>query len=246
MWPNRHCKIRRGRHSQVRQGRHCHVWQGRHTRVFIISTRGLTVLLELCCLEEEEEVFDPPTRRVQAPLYRQGPSYRVLSDCPAAGFSVAAALARVPFPHAPLPGCRLLYKAPLFPGPAYSGYMPPARLGSFRGDGVCLVRLVEAVRGWRHSGLQPIYVAPVGPLQPLIKRWLKVSSSSPAWTLGGEDLSRLLAQPALRSKPASSARCRGNPWDVSRQVALPSAYPDSHPHDRAAAGKAWSGSPSGR
>jgi hypothetical protein len=102
MWPNRHCKIRRGRHSQVRQGRHCHVWQGRYTRVFIISTRWLTVLLELCCLEEEEEVFDPPTLRVHAPLYRQGPSYRVSSGCPAAGFSVAAALAWVPLP---LPLC---------------------------------------------------------------------------------------------------------------------------------------------
>jgi hypothetical protein len=34
--------------------------------VFILSTRWLTVLLELCCLEEEEEeeVFDLPTLRV--------------------------------------------------------------------------------------------------------------------------------------------------------------------------------------
>jgi hypothetical protein len=60
---------------------------------------------------------------------------------------------------------------------------------------------------------------------------LKVSSSSPARAFGGEDLSRLLAQPAPWSKPASSARCRGDPWDVSRQVALPLAYPVSHPHD---------------
>jgi hypothetical protein len=53
------------------------------------------VLLELCCLEEEEEVFDLPILRVQAPLYRQGPSYKMLSSCSAAGFSVAAALAQV-------------------------------------------------------------------------------------------------------------------------------------------------------
>jgi hypothetical protein len=56
-------------------------------------------------------------------------------------------------------------------------------------------------------------------------------SSSPAWAFGGEDLGRLLAQPALRSKPASLAGCRGDPWDVSLQVGLPLIYPDSHPHD---------------
>jgi hypothetical protein len=37
--------------------------------VFILSTLWLIVLLELYCLEEEEG-FDPPTLRVQAPLYR--------------------------------------------------------------------------------------------------------------------------------------------------------------------------------
>jgi hypothetical protein len=77
----------------------------------------------------------------------------------------------------------------------------------------------------------PASIALVGPLQPLIKRWLKVSSSSPAWDFSGEDLSRLLAQPSLRSEPASSVGCRGDPWDVSRQVALSLAYPDRHPHD---------------
>jgi hypothetical protein len=46
--------------------------------VFIISTRWLIALLELGCLEEEEEV-DPPILRVQAPLYRQGPGYKMLS-----------------------------------------------------------------------------------------------------------------------------------------------------------------------
>jgi hypothetical protein len=46
----------------------------------------------------------------------------------------------------------------------------------------------------------------------------------------------------IRSQPAAGAadssvevgllgRCHGNPWDVSRQVALPLAYLDSHPHD---------------
>jgi hypothetical protein len=69
---------------------------------------------------------------------------------------MAAALAQAPLPSAPLLGCMLLYKVPLSPRPAYLGYMPPARLGSFREEGVCLVRLVEAVRGLRHSGLQPL------------------------------------------------------------------------------------------
>jgi hypothetical protein len=91
------------------------------------------VLLELCCLEEEEEVFPPPILRVQAPLYRQGPGYRVSSGCLAAGFSVAAALAWVLLHPAPLTGCMLLYNVPLSPGPAYLGYMPPARLESFHG-----------------------------------------------------------------------------------------------------------------
>jgi hypothetical protein len=50
--------------------------------VFILSTQWLTVLLELCCLEEEEEGFDLPVRRVQAPLYRQGPGYSFIIRLP--------------------------------------------------------------------------------------------------------------------------------------------------------------------
>jgi hypothetical protein len=52
------------------------------------------------------------------------------------------------------------------------------------------------------------------------------SSSSLARASDDEDASRLLAQ------PASPAGCHGDPWDVSRQMALPLAYPDSHPHDK--------------
>jgi hypothetical protein len=44
--------------------------------VFILSTRWLTRLLELYCLEVEEDEFDLPSLRVQAPLYRRGPGYR--------------------------------------------------------------------------------------------------------------------------------------------------------------------------
>jgi hypothetical protein len=57
------------------------------------------------------------------------------------------------------------------------------------------------------------------------------SSSLPARTSSGEDASRLMAQPALQWKPAPLARSRSDLWDISRQMVLPLAYPDSHPHD---------------
>jgi hypothetical protein len=103
-----------------------------------MSTRWLTVLLELCCLEEEEKVFHPPILRVQAPYIGRS----LVIECP-----VAAALAWVPLLSILLPGRMLLYKVPLSPRPAYPGYMPPTCLRSFRGEEVCLVRLVKAVRG---------------------------------------------------------------------------------------------------
>jgi hypothetical protein len=121
--------------------------------VFILSTRWLTVLLELCCLEEEEEGFDPLTPRVQAPLYRRCPSYSMSPGFPAIGFPMAMVLAWVPLSSSPLPRWRPLYKAPFPLGLAYPGYMPSVCLRSFHGEGACLVRLVEAVRGWRHAGL---------------------------------------------------------------------------------------------
>jgi hypothetical protein len=56
-----------------------------------------TRLLELYCLEVEEEEFDLPSLRVQATLYRRGPGYRF---CRAAGSSMAAVLT---WAHRPLP-----------------------------------------------------------------------------------------------------------------------------------------------
>jgi hypothetical protein len=184
--------------------------------VFIISTRWLTVLLELCCLEEEEEeeVFHLPILRVQAPLYRRGPGYRVSSGYPAACFPVAAALAWVPLSFVPLLGCRLLYKVSFPLDRHIRGICPSLpRILSWRGG---LLGAVGRGRAWLASLRFPASAAPVGPLQHLIKRWLKVLSSSSAWAFGGENLSRLLAQPALQLKPASSAGCRDDPWDVSR------------------------------
>jgi hypothetical protein len=55
--------------------------------LFLISLTVVTTLLELFGLEKEEEGSDPPSLRVQTPLYRQGSGYRL---------------------GAWLPGCRLL------------------------------------------------------------------------------------------------------------------------------------------
>jgi hypothetical protein len=74
------------------------------TLLFILCTRWLTRLLELYCLEVEEDEYDLPTLRVQASLYRQGPGYSLVSDCPAAGSPVAAVLAWAPPSSGPLPG----------------------------------------------------------------------------------------------------------------------------------------------
>jgi hypothetical protein len=78
-----------------------------------------TTLLELCCCpEEEEEEIDLPNLRVHAPLYRQGPGYKMLSGCPTAGFSMAAVLTQAPLSSIPLLEHRQLYKVLSSPGPA--------------------------------------------------------------------------------------------------------------------------------
>jgi hypothetical protein len=59
-----------------------------------------------------------------------------------------------------------------------------------------LLGAVGGGRAWLASLWSPASVDLVGTLQPLIKRWLKVLSSSWAWAFDGEDASRLLAQPA--------------------------------------------------
>jgi hypothetical protein len=65
--------------------------------LFILSTWWLTRLLELYCLEVEEEEFNLPSLRVQGPLYRRGPGY---------SFGIR------------LPCCRLLHGCGLDVGPA--------------------------------------------------------------------------------------------------------------------------------
>jgi hypothetical protein len=88
--------------------------------------------------------------------------------------------------------------------------------------------LVEAERGWRHASLLPLSILS-GPCRFWKSVRSRVSSSSLARASADEVTSRLPAQPAFRSKPASQGLRRGDPWDVSQQMALPLAYPDSHP-----------------
>jgi hypothetical protein len=119
-----------------------------------------TTLLELFGLEEEEEGSDPPSLRVQAPLYRRGPGYRL---------------------GVWLPGCRLLRGHGLGMGPSsltplsddgnfikclspldqhLRGICPMLCLGSFRGEGSC--PLVGGGRVWLASRLSPASVDLVG------------------------------------------------------------------------------------
>jgi hypothetical protein len=112
-----------------------------------------TRLLELFGLEEEEEGSDLPSLRVQAPLYRRGPGYRLGGR---------------------LPGCRLLRGRGLDVAPPSSdslsedgnfikclspldrhlrGICPLFCLGSFRVEGSC--PLIGGDRAWLASRLSP-------------------------------------------------------------------------------------------
>jgi hypothetical protein len=104
------------------------------------------VLLELYCIEEEEEGFDLPTLRVQAPLYRWGSGYSLVVRLPGYRLPHDRGLGMGPALLCPLPGRMLLYKAPFSLGLAYPGYMPLVCLGSFHGGGAFSMRLVEAMR----------------------------------------------------------------------------------------------------
>jgi hypothetical protein len=53
----------------------------------------------------------------------------------------------------------------------------------------------------------------------------------PAPSLLGGVVSRLLAQPALRTEPVFLCGNRGDSWDASRHTAWPVVRPLSHPHD---------------
>jgi hypothetical protein len=159
-----------------------------------------TRLLELFGLEEKEEGSDLPSLRVQAPLYRREPGYRL-------GIR--------------LPGCRLLRGRGLDVGPPSSdslsddgnfikclspldwhlrGICPVFCLGSFRGEGSC--PLIGGDQAWLASRLSPSSVDLVGARLLLAKHPLE----------GFRHLLRL-GPPAVES----SAGCwRSRPFGRSR------------------------------
>jgi hypothetical protein len=131
----------------------------------------VTRLLELFGLEKEEEGSDLPSLRVQAPLYRRGPGYKL---------------------GVRLPGCRLLRGHGLDMGPPSSnslsddvnfikclspldrhlrGICPPFCLGSFRGEDSC--PLIGGDRAWLASRLSPASVDLVGARLLLAKQPLE-------------------------------------------------------------------------
>jgi uncharacterized protein (TIGR03382 family) len=170
-----------------------------------------------------------PTLRVQAPLYRQGPGYSMSSGCSAAGFPVAAALAWALLLSAPLSGRKLLYKAPLPLDRHIRGICPRLASDLFVEKGF-------AWCGWWRS-----CVAGVTPLSSLCRSCWDPATFNKAMVKGFVVFASLGLR-WKRSQPAAGAACslveagrfagcHGEPWDVSRQVVLPLAYPDSHPHD---------------
>jgi hypothetical protein len=169
--------------------------------VFILSTWWLTRLLELYCLEVEEEVFNLPILRVQAPLYRQGPGYSLATGCPTTVSPVAAVLAWVPPSSSPLPERRPLYKAPFPPDRHIRGICPRFASDPFMGNGL-------ARCGWWRSS-----VASVTLVSGLCRSCRVLTTFNKASVEGSCCLLRL--GPPVVEMPASCWRsrlpgCRGN------------------------------------
>jgi hypothetical protein len=155
-----------------------------------------------------------PTLRVQAPLYRQAPGYMFSSGCTAAGFTMAAALARAPL-FLPLclgTGHFIKWSCPLdrhIHGICPQPPSDPSIGGNFTWSGWW-----RRPRDWRHPGPGRLAIL-VWYLQTFIMHRLGILSSRPAWAFNGADLGWLLAQPGLHAEPASPARNCCDPWDAS-------------------------------
>jgi hypothetical protein len=105
------------------------------------------MLLELFGLEEEEEDgSDLPSLRVQTPLYRQGSGYRLDGRLPGCRLLRGHSLAMIRWSSdSPSDGSHFIkWLSPL--DRHLGGISSPFCLGSFRGEGSCL--LVGGVRTW--------------------------------------------------------------------------------------------------
>jgi hypothetical protein len=118
--------------------------------LFILSTRWLTRLLELNCLEVEEEEFDLPILRVQAPLYRWGPSYSSVFGCLAAISSVAVVLTWARHPLALCLGAGYFIQC-LFPLDQHIRSLP---IGWWRPSMASVMLVTSLCRScWGHAAL---------------------------------------------------------------------------------------------
>jgi hypothetical protein len=126
------------------------------------------MLLELYCLEVEEDELDLPSLRVQAPLYRRGPSYRLGGWLPGCRLLRGHGLDVPPPSSSSLSDAGNFIKC-LFPLDRHlRGICPLLCLGSFRGGGSC--PLVGGGRAWLASRLSPASVDLVGAM-PLLVKW---------------------------------------------------------------------------
>jgi hypothetical protein len=130
-----------------------------------------TRLIELYCLEVEEDELNLPSLRVQAPLSRRGPGYRLGGRLPGCRLLRGRGLHVTPPSSGSLSDAGNFIKC-LFPLDRHlRGISPLLCLGSFRGGGSC--PLIGGGRVWLMSCLSPASVDLVGVMLLLVKRPLE-------------------------------------------------------------------------
>jgi hypothetical protein len=140
----------------------------------------------------------------------------MLSNCPAVSSPVAVVSASVLLFSVPLSGCRLLHKAPFPLNWHIRGICPRFASDPFMEEGL-------AQCGWCRPCMAGVTL-----VSSLCRSCRDPATFNKASVKGFV----VFAGSGLRwLKPASLAGCRGDPWGVSGQMALPLAYPNSHPHD---------------
>jgi hypothetical protein len=143
--------------------------------LFLIISIMVTMLLELFGLEEEEEEEGSDLRslRVQTPLYRQGSDYRLGGRLPGYQLLCGHGLCVIRWaPHSSSDGSHFIkWLSPL--DRHLGGISSPFCLGSFRGEGSCL--LVGGVWTWLASCPSFASVDLVGARPLSVKRPLEES-----------------------------------------------------------------------